>query len=187
VNLVRIRPAVPADVPLVFALIVELAEYERAANRVVGSEELLGSALFGSEPVAEAIIAELESGPDQGPDPVGFALFFRTFSTWLCLPGLWLEDLYVSPRHRRSGIGRVLLAHVAGLAVDRGYGRVEWSALHWNTPALSFYESIGASRLDEWQGFRLEGVALAEVAGANRTAKFGSARVEKPRRGGASP
>lgn len=169
-NLVRIRPAVPTDVPLVFALIVELAEYERAAERVVGSEELLASALFGSEPVAEAVIAELES--EAGRGPVGFALFFRTFSTWLCLPGLWLEDLYVRPQHRRSGIGRILLAHVAQLAVDRGYGRVEWSALDWNTPTLAFYESIGATRLDEWRGFRLEGAALADATGVNRPARL---------------
>ncbi len=163
-DLVRIRRADPADVPLVFALIVELAEYERAADRVVGSEELLERALFGPDPVAEAVIAELDSGADAGPNPVGFALFFRTFSTWLCRPGLWLEDLYVSPAHHRSGVGRVLLAHVAQLAVDRGYGRLEWSALGWNTPAIQFYESLGATRLEEWEGFRLEGAALVDVA-----------------------
>jgi GNAT superfamily N-acetyltransferase len=167
----RIRPAVAADVPLVSALIAELAEYERAAERVVGSEEQLESALFGSDPVAEAIIAELDSGADTGPDPVGFALFFRTFSTWLCLPGLWLEDLYVRPQHRRGGIGGILLAHVARLAVDRGYGRLEWSALRWNTPALRFYESIGATQLDEWEGFRLEGAALDDVAGGPRPSR----------------
>ncbi len=170
-ELVQIRPAQPADVPLVFALIVELAEYERAVDRVVGSEELLQSALFGPAPVAEAVIAELDSAPQAGPDPVGFALFFRTFSTWLCRPGLWLEDLYVSPARRRHGVGRVLLSHVARLAVDRGYGRVEWSALHWNTPALQFYASIGASRLSEWEGFRLEGDALADLAGAPEPAR----------------
>jgi GNAT superfamily N-acetyltransferase len=166
---VRIRPAQPADVPLVFRLIVELAEYERAADRVAGSEELLESALFGPDPVAEAVIAELDSragAAGAGHDPVGFALFFRTFSTWLCRPGLWLEDLYVSPAHRRSGVGGILLAHVAQLAVERGYGRVEWSALNWNTPAIQFYESIGAIRLNEWEAFRLEGSALADVAAA---------------------
>ena len=149
-----------------FRLIVELAEYERAGDRVAGSEELLESALFGSDPVAEAVIAELDSRTGGGPDPVGFALFFRTFSTWLCRPGLWLEDLYVSPAHRRGGIGRILLAHVAQLAVERGYGRVEWSVLDWNTPAIQFYESIGAIRLSEWAVFRLEAAALAAVAGA---------------------
>jgi GNAT superfamily N-acetyltransferase len=108
--------------------------------------------------VAEAVIAELDD------EPVGFALWFRTFSTWLCLPGLWLEDLYVSPRHRRAGVGRVLLAHVAGVAVERGYGRVEFSALDWNTPALDFYAGLGAERLEEWQVHRLEGEALARLA-----------------------
>jgi GNAT superfamily N-acetyltransferase len=153
-----IRPAERADVPLIFSLIVELADYERARDRVAGSEELLEDALFGADPVAEAVIAELNGGA------VGFALYFRTFSTWLCLPGLWLEDVYVSPRQRRGGVGRALLAHVARTAVERGYGRVEWSALHWNTPALTFYEALGAERLHEWQVHRLEGEALERVA-----------------------
>jgi GNAT superfamily N-acetyltransferase len=163
---VRIRSAGPHDVPLVFSLIGELAEYERAAERVVGSEPLLHTALFGPNPVAEAIIAEMAPGDGGASAPVGFALFFRTFSTWLCRPGLWLEDLYVSPPHRRAGVGRLLLSHVAQVAVDRGYGRVEWSALHWNTPALRFYDSIGAVRLDEWKGFRLEEGALVSMAEA---------------------
>jgi GNAT superfamily N-acetyltransferase len=155
---VRIRAAERVDVPLIFSLIVELAEYERARDRVIGSEKMLRVALFGDDPVAEAVIAELDDRP------VGFALYFRTFSTWLCRPGLWLEDLYVSPEHRRAGVGRELLAHLARLAVERGYGRVEWSALNWNTPALDFYEDIGAERLQEWQVHRLEGEALRRVA-----------------------
>ncbi len=137
---------------------MELAEYERAADRVVGSQGLLDDALFGADPAAEALIAEVDE------DPVGFALYFRTFSTWLCRPGLWLEDLYVSPRSRRGGVGRALLAHVARTALERGYGRVEWSALNWNTPALTFYAALGAERLDEWQVHRLEGGALESVA-----------------------
>jgi len=154
----RIRPAEPADVELIFSLIVELAEYERARERVLGTPALLAAALFGDDPVAESVIAELEG------EPAGFALWFRTFSTWLCLPGLWLEDLYVAPEHRRAGVGRALLAHVARVATDNGYGRVEWSALDWNTPALEFYAGLGAQRLKEWEVHRLEGEALARLA-----------------------
>jgi GNAT superfamily N-acetyltransferase len=155
----RIREAESADVGLIFSLIVELADYERARERVVGTPELLAESLFGDDRVAEAVIAEVDGGT------AGFALWFRTFSTWLCRPGLWLEDLYVSPHQRRGGVGRALLAHVARVAVDRGYGRVEWSALHWNTLALDFYETLGAERMHEWQVHRLEGEALARVAG----------------------
>jgi GNAT superfamily N-acetyltransferase len=154
----RIRTAEPTDVELIFSLVVELADYERARQRVVGTPALLSSALFGDDPVAEAVIAELDG------EPAGFALWFRTFSTWLCLPGLWLEDLYVPPEHRRAGVGRALLAHVARVAVDRGYGRVEWSALDWNTPALDLYAHLGAERLEEWVVHRLEGEALAWAA-----------------------
>jgi GNAT superfamily N-acetyltransferase len=155
----RIRGAEPADVELIHSLIVELADYERARERVVGTPELLAESLFGEDRVAEAVIAELEG------ETAGFALWFRTFSTWLCRPGLWLEDLYVSPDQRRAGVGRTLLGHVARVAVERGYGRVEWSALQWNPPALDFYEALGAERMHEWQVHRLEGEALARVAG----------------------
>ena len=155
----RIREAEPADVALIFSLIVELADYERARERVVGTPELLAESLFGDDRVAEAVIAQVDG------ETAGFALWFRTFSTWLCRPGLWLEDLYVSPRLRRGGVGRALLGHVARVAVQRGYGRVEWSALHWNTLALDFYEALGAERLHEWQVHRLEGEALERVAG----------------------
>lgn len=155
----RIRDAGPDDVELIFSLIVELADYERARDRVVGTPDLLHESLFGEDRVGEAVIAEVDG------KTAGFALWFRTFSTWLCRPGLWLEDLYVSPDQRRSGVGRALLAHVARIAVQRGYGRVEWSALHWNTPALDFYEALGAERMHEWQVHRLEGAALERVAG----------------------
>lgn len=154
----RIRRAKPADVELIFSLIIELAEYERARERVVGTPALLSDALFGDDPVAESVIAELDG------EPAGFALWFRTFSTWLCIPGLWLEDLYVSPQRRRAGVGRALLAHVARVAADNGYGRVEWSALDWNAPALEFYGGLGAERLQEWEVHRLEGEALARLA-----------------------
>ena len=155
----RIREAEPTDVELIFSLVVELADYERARDRVVGTPELLSAALFGDDSVAEAVIAEVDG------ETAGFALWFRTFSTWLSRPGLWLEDLYVSPDQRRAGVGRALLTHIARIAVERGYGRVEWSALHWNTPALDFYEALGAERLHEWQVHRLEGGALQRVAG----------------------
>jgi len=155
----RIRDAEPVDVELIFSLIVELADYERAMERVIGTPGLLSESLFGDDRVAEAVIAEIDG------ETAGFALWFRTFSTWLCRPGLWLEDLYVSPEQRRAGVGRALLAHVARIAVERGYGRVEWSALHWTTLALDFYEALGAERMHEWQVHRLEGDALARVAG----------------------
>jgi GNAT superfamily N-acetyltransferase len=159
---IRIRPAEPADIELLLDMIRELAEYERARERAVGTEELLSEALFGPDPSAEAVIAELDD------EPVAFALFFRTFSTWVGRPGLYLEDLFVRPAHRRGGIGRALLAHVAGIAVERGYGRLDWSALTWNTPALDFYAALGAERMDEWVGLRLEGESLARVAGERR-------------------
>jgi GNAT superfamily N-acetyltransferase len=154
----RIRPTEPADVPLLLDLIRELAAYERAAHRVTGTEAHLADALFGERPTAEAIIAEVDG------EAVGFALFFTTFSTWLCRPGIWLEDLFVRPDRRRGGVGRTLLSHLAALAVQRRCARLDWSALTWNTPALDFYASIGAERLDEWAAHRLEGPALERVA-----------------------
>jgi GNAT superfamily N-acetyltransferase len=153
-----IRPATRADVPVLFSLIVELAAYERAADQVVGTELLLAESLFGSAPAAEALLAERDD------HAVGFALFFPTFSTWRCRPGIWLEDLYVRPEERRSGIGLRLLAHVAALTVKRGGARLEWAVLHWNEPALRFYDTLGAHRLEEWQTLRLDGAALRAVA-----------------------
>jgi GNAT superfamily N-acetyltransferase len=155
----RIRPAEPRDVPLLLELIRDLAEYERAVEAARGTEDLLHRALFGENAVAEAVIAEVNGVP------AGFAIYYRTFSTWQCLPGLWLEDLFVVPAHRRGGIGRALLSHLAQLAVTRGYGRVEWSALKWNTPAIDFYGSLEAFALDEWQVFRLTGSPLRALAG----------------------
>jgi GNAT superfamily N-acetyltransferase len=155
---VRVRPAEPADVEQIYAFIAELAEYERAPEQVTGTPELLHAALFGADPSAEALIAQI------GDQVVGFALVHRTFSTWECRPGIWLEDLYVPPEHRRAGVGGVLLAHVAGLAVERGCARLEWNALDWNDPALSFYAKLGARRLSEWELHRLDGEALRRVA-----------------------
>ncbi len=143
---------------LLLELIRELAEYERAVDRVTGTAEMLHEALFGDEAVAEAVIAELEGAP------AGFALYYRTFSTWLCLPGLWLEDLLVSPAYRKAGVGRALLSHLAELAVARGYGRIEWSALNWNQLAIDFYERLGAEALVEWQVFRLSDEPLRQLA-----------------------
>ncbi len=154
----QIRAAQPADVELIFSLIVELAEYERAPEQVTGTPVLLGEALFGAEPSAEALIAELDG------EPAGFALFHGSFSTWECRPGIWLEDLYVPPQHRRAGVGRALLAEVAAIAVERGCARLEWAALDWNAPALDFYRGLDAKRLDDWLMHRLDGAALQAVA-----------------------
>jgi GNAT superfamily N-acetyltransferase len=153
-----IRPAQPSDVGLIFALIRELADYERAPEQVTGTPELLDDALFGEHPSAEAVVAEVDSAP------VAFALFHHTFSTWECRPGIWLEDLYVPPQHRRTGVGGALLAEVAAIAVARGCARLEWAALDWNTPALDFYAKLDAKRLDDWVMHRLDGGALRRVA-----------------------
>jgi GNAT superfamily N-acetyltransferase len=154
----RIRAAHEDDAELIFALIVELAEYERAPEQVHGSPGLLRDSLFGQAPHAEAVIAERDG------EPVGFALFHGTFSTWECRPGLWLEDLYVPPEHRRGGVGEALFRHVAGVAVERGCTRLGWAALDWNTPALSFYEKRGAEVLSEWKLHRLSGPALSNAS-----------------------
>lgn len=158
----QIRPARLADVELIFSLIVELAEYERAPDQVTGTPQMLADALFGESPSAEALVAELDR------EPVGFALFHGTFSTWECRPGLWLEDLYVPPAHRRGGVGRALLSAVAAIALERGCTRLEWNALHWNVPALDFYEKLSARRLDEWVLHRLDGEVLERVAAHSR-------------------
>lgn len=157
-TLVRIRPAAHEDVELIFGLIRELAHYERAPDQVTGTPELLATALFGEHPAAEALIAE------RNRQAVGFALFYGTFSTWECRPGLWLEDLYVPPRHRRDGIGGALLAQVAAIAVARGCARLEWAALDWNEPALDFYRKLEAKRLDDWVLHRLDGPRLEALA-----------------------
>ena len=155
----EIRPATRADAPLLLTLIGELADYERLRHEVVADVELLERHLFGPRPTAEVVLAERDG------EPAGYALFFPTFSTFLGRPGLWLEDVFVRPALRGAGIGRSLLVHVARLAVERGCGRLEWSALDWNEPALAFYRGLGARTLDEWRLHRLDGGALAAVAG----------------------
>jgi GNAT superfamily N-acetyltransferase len=157
-NSIEIRPAEPRDVELIFTLIQELADYERAPDQVRGTRELLAEALFGEHPAAEALIAE------RAGSPMGFALFYVTFSTWECRPGLWLEDLFVPPEHRRSGVGRALLGALAATALERGFTRLEWVALNWNEPALDFYEKLSATRLDEWVIHRLDGPRLEAAA-----------------------
>jgi GNAT superfamily N-acetyltransferase len=139
-----LRAARPADVPEVMRLIRELADYEKLSHMVSGEEAMLADALFGERPACEALIA------DRGGRIVGFALFFTTFSTFLCRPGLYLEDLFVEPAHRGAGIGKALLRRLAALAAERGCGRLEWRVLDWNEPSIRFYESLGAALLKEW-------------------------------------
>lgn len=145
------------------SLIRALAEYERAPEQVRGTQELLHDGLFGPHANAEAVLAEIDGVA------AGFALFFHTFSTWEARRGLWLEDLFVLPEHRRAGIGRGLLAHLARIAVQRGYARFEWTALDWNTPALDFYATLGAKVMHEWHTLRLEGDALARLGAGDGT------------------
>lgn len=123
----------------------------------MGTEDDLARHLFGDSPAAEAVLAEA------GGETAGFALFFTTFSTFLCRPGIWLEDLFVRPEHRRAGVGRALLEHVARLAVRRGCGRMEWAALEWNEPALRFYAELGAEPVDGWTRHRVDGAALSRL------------------------
>jgi len=149
-----IRPAVRQDVPLVADLIRELAKFEKLEHEVVLTDDLLVAGLFGARPYAEAVIAE-EDGR-----PIGFALFFHTFSTFLARPGIYLEDLFVLPDQRGRGVGRALLGHLAHLALERGCGRLEWAVLNWNQEAIRFYERLGARPNSEWTVYRLAGEAL---------------------------
>lgn len=158
---VSIRSATPADVPLILAFIRDLAAYEKLSDQVAATEAALHATLFGPRPAAECVLAFAADGA-----PAGFAVFFPTYSTFLARPGLWLEDLFVRPEHRGRGIGKALLLHLARLANTRGCGRMEWSVLDWNQPAIDFYESLGARRLQEWQICRLTGESLAQYAPA---------------------
>jgi GNAT superfamily N-acetyltransferase len=159
----RIRPARPEDVPLLLELILELAEYEKLAEHVRADEERLRRALFGERPAAEALIAEV------GGQSAGYALYFPTFSTFLAIEGVWLEDLFVRPEHRGAGVGRALLARVAALVRERGGERLEWSALDWNELALGFYRRIGAQQMNEWITHRLVGEELRTLAEESRS------------------
>jgi len=155
---VQIDPATPADVPLLLELIKALAEYERMTDQVVATEADVHRTLFGDTPLAEAVIAR------SGGEAVGFALWFYNYSTFLGRPGLYLEDLFVLPEKRGLGIGRALLIHLARVAVSRNCGRMEWSVLNWNEPAIRFYRSLGAQPMDEWTVYRLTGEALTRLA-----------------------
>ncbi len=157
-----IRAALPGDVPMVLALVHELAEYERLVHEVDATEDDLREALFGSRPCAEVLIAGID-----GDVIVGFALFFHNFSTFRGRPGIYLEDLYVRPEYRGAGIGRALLARLASLAVERGCRRLEWSVLDWNAPAIGFYTALGAEPMHGWTVFRLTDASLAALAGSS--------------------
>ena len=153
-----IRPARPADVAELRRLVGELAEYERSADQVLMTEDDLRRSLFGDQPAVFAHVAEHEGAV------AGFALWFVNYSTWTGRHGIYLEDLYVSPELRGHGYGRALLTELARLCVERGYGRLEWSVLDWNEPAIGFYESLGAVAMDEWTVHRMTGPALSALA-----------------------
>ncbi len=174
-----VRPAVPEDVPVVLQLVRELAEYEREPDAVEATEELLHAALFGPAAVASCHVAL-----DADGDVVGFALWYVTFSTWKGRPGLWLEDLYVRPSGRRSGLGRALLQTLAAVCAERGYPRFEWWVLDWNDSAHAFYRSLGARPEDEWTTWRLDGEPLTALAG--RADGPPGRRLTGPDAGGAS-
>lgn len=157
----RVRVATGGDVPAILSLIRELAIYEKSEHEAQATAEQLEEALFGEQPTVFALVASDE--PDG--TVVGFALYFLNFSTWLGVNGIYLEDLFVLQDRRGSGLGKALLRTLAQIAVDRGYGRVEWAVLKWNTPSIGFYESIGAVAQGEWQTMRLAGAALDEFGG----------------------
>ena len=161
----EIRPAGVADVPIILKLIRDLATYERAPNEVTATEEQLVDVLFGEKPAAEVLLAF------EKDTPVGFALFFHNFSTWLGRPGLYLEDLFVKPEKRGKGYGRALLVDLAKIAYERGCGRMEWAVLDWNNPAIKFYRALGAKPMDEWTVFRLTRDGIAELAKSDSIAK----------------
>ncbi|MEO7689519.1 MAG: GNAT family N-acetyltransferase [Sphingomonas sp.] len=154
-----LRFATPEDVATILRFVRELAEFEREADKVVATEALLHEAMFGERPVAEAVMAERDG------EPLGMALFFHNFSTWTGWRGLYLEDLYVTPAARGSGVGKALLSHLAAIAVDRGCSRFEWAVLNWNQKAIDFYKAMGAEPMDEWIVNRVSGDALTRLAG----------------------
>jgi GNAT superfamily N-acetyltransferase len=154
----RIEPAREQDVPVILDFIRQLAEYEKLSDAVVATEDSLRATLFSDRPYAEVLIALWDEVP------VGFALFFHNYSTFLARPGIYLEDLFVNPSARGRGIGKALLTRLAEIAIERNCGRVEWSVLDWNTPSIEFYRRMGARPLDEWTTFRLTGESLGQYA-----------------------
>ena len=159
---IRIEPATERDVPLILRLIAALAEYERLAHQMVATEAALRETLFGEKPAAEVVIAYVDE------KPAGFALWFYNYSTFLAKPGLYLEDLFVMPEWRGQGVGRRLLSHLARIAVARGCGRMEWSVLDWNEPAIGFYRTLGATVMEDWRICRLTGDTLAALGRRQR-------------------
>lgn len=155
-----VRPASPNDLPLIASLIRALAEYEKLAHEVRFDEAVLARNLFGERPHAEVVIGEVDG------EPKSFALFFHNFSTFEGKPGIYLEDLFVQPEARGRGLGKALLAYLASLAIERDCARLEWWVLDWNTPSIEFYKALGAKLMDEWTVMRVDGPALAELAGA---------------------
>lgn len=153
-----VLPATEDDLPLILGFIEDLADYERLRDECVATEDKLRATLFGERPQAEVLIARLDG------EPAGFALFFHSYSTFLAQHGLYLEDVFVRPWARKSGVGRALMAHVARIAVERDCGRFDWSVLDWNQLAIGFYRNIGAVALDDWTTFRLSGDALHSLA-----------------------
>lgn len=153
----KIRPAQRQDCALILEFIRELADYEKLAHEVVATTESLEGSLFGEAPVAEVVIAEWQG------QTAGFALYFANYSTFLGRPGMYLEDLFVRPAYRGKGIGKALLTHLARIVVERGWGRLDWSVLDWNEPAIKFYGALGARALDDWTQYRLDGDALRSL------------------------
>ena len=161
----NIRSATPADVGAIFLLIKALAEFEKLSHQVTGSPEELEQHLFGNRPYAEAIVTEIDG------EIVGFALFFSNYSTFLTKPGIYLEDLFVLPQHRRQGIGKAMLTYLGKLALERDAGRLEWSVLDWNQNAINLYQAMGAEVLPDWRICRVTGKALKQLANNQQTIK----------------
>lgn len=159
---ISIRPATPADLPLIAQLIRDLAAYEKLAHEVRFDDAVLGRKLFGERPYAEVVIGEVDGTPQ------GFALFFHNFSTFEGKPGIYLEDLFVRPEARGAGLGKALLSHLAMLALERDCARLEWSVLDWNEPAIGFYRKLGARLMDEWTVMRVDGTALQQLGAGPR-------------------
>jgi GNAT superfamily N-acetyltransferase len=155
---IRIERAVKSQAQLILHFIRQLAEYEKLLDKVEADEASIAATLFGEKPAAEVVIAYL------GEEPAGFALFFSTYSTFLGRPGIYLEDLFVEPRFRGEGVGKALLVHLAKLTRERGGGRLEWSVLDWNEPAIQFYQGLGASAQDAWTMYRVTGENLRKLA-----------------------
>jgi len=158
VSAVKVRVATAGDVALVHELMRGLAVYEKLEHAMVSTEADLAEALFGAHPACEALVAEIDG------QAVGFALYFRTYSTFVGKPGLYLEDLFVVPEARGKGAGKALLSRLAAITVERGYARLEWAVLNWNEPAIGFYKSLGAVPMDEWTVYRMSGAALQTLA-----------------------